>query len=286
MPDDRIVGYYDHCEADYRLFWDLNHSHAMHAGFWDETTRTLRQALKRENEVLAELAGIKEGEHVLDAGCGVGGSSIFLAKTCRCHVLGITLSAKQVHTATRNAIQEGVQENAVFQLRDYTSTGLPSHSYDVVWAIESICHAKEKRLFIKEAMRLLKPGGRLILADGFAAENQGNPDDRLRMKIWLEGWGVESLDQAATFKSGLEEEGFVNIQFHDITKHVIPSSQRLYWLSWPAIPLSKAGEWLGLRHPSQTANLLSAKCQYLTLKKGLWVYGIFYASAPEKNYTG
>ena len=280
MRDKQIVDYYDTCESDYRLFWDLNHSHAMHAGYWDEKTRTLRQALRRENEVLAELAGIKEGEHVLDAGCGVGGSSIFLGKTFGCNVVGITLSAKQVQTATQKAIQAGVQDKVKFHEKDYTCTGLPSHTFDVVWAIESVCHAKEKRSFIKEAMRLLKPGGRLILADGFASKIQGSAADQNKMRCWLEGWGVESLDQADKFQSDLMGEGFADIQFIDITKHVIPSSQRLYRVSWPAIPLSKIGEWVGIRHPAQTANLLSARCQYLTLKKGLWVYGIFHAVKP------
>lgn len=279
MSDKHIIHYYENCEADYRFFWDLDHSHAMHAGYWDEHTRTLRQALKRENEILADLARIKEGEHVLDAGCGVGGSSIFLAKTYRCHVLGITISEKQVQTATKKAAQEGVEERASFQVRDYTCTGLPSQSFDVVWAIESVCHAHDKSLFIREAKRLLKPGGRLILADGFAGQRHGSEKDKNKMRRWLQGWGVQSLDQVEQFHHSLKEEGFGDIQFLDITKHVIPSSQRLFWVSWPAIPLSKVGEWLCLRHPSQTANLMSARVQYQTLKKGLWTYGIFSAVA-------
>lgn len=280
MRDEAIIQYYDTCETDYRLFWDLDRSHAMHAGYWDQTTRTLRDALRRENEILAELARIKKSDYVLDAGCGVGGSAIFLAKTYGCRVLGITLSERQVQTATQKAVQEGIQEKASFQAADYTCTGLPSHSFDVVWAIESVCHAKQKSSFIQEARRVLKPGGRLILADGFARKRNCSGAECHRMKTWLAGWGVETLDTAATFQSNLIEEGFENVQFLDVTQHVIPSSKMLYWLSWPAIPLSKMGEWFGFRQTSQTANLMSARCQYLTLKKGLWIYGIFSATAP------
>lgn len=277
MRDKQIVDYYDTCESDYRLFWDLNHSRAMHAGYWDHQTRTLRQALKRQNEILAELVGVQKGERILDAGCGVGGSSIFLAKTYGCNVLGITLSAKQVETATKNAIQENVQENAAFKVLDYASTGLDSNSFDVVWAIESVCHAKDKSLFIKEAARLLKPGGRLIVADGFLKQSKHALADNSKMDCWLKGWGVQSLETAGNFEYFLRAEKFEGIRFQDITSHVAPSSRLLYWVSLPAIPLSKMGEWLGLRHPSQTANLFSARCQYQTLKKGLWQYGIFYA---------
>ncbi len=277
MEKEQIVHYYETCESDYRLFWDLKHSLAMHAGYWDEHTHSLRDALRRENEILAEIAGIKKGEYVLDAGCGVGGSAIFLAKTLECHVVGITLSAKQVSTAAQNAAQAGVQERTTFYAMDFTHTEFSSGTFDVVWGLESICHTGDKKLFIKEAARLLKPDGRLIVADGFAQQIVYSKKDQHKMGYWLKGWGVEQLESAEVFAACLKNEGFEDIHFRDITVHVIPSSRRLYGISWFAIPLSKIGEWLSLRSPSQTANLYSARYQYQTMKKGLWHYGIFYA---------
>ena len=277
MYSDQIVHYYETCEEDYRLFWDLAHSHAMHAGYWDETTKTLREALQRENEILAERAQIKSSDHVLDAGCGIGGSSLYLAQNYHCQVTGITLSQKQVETAQKLAQQKGLENQVHFEVMDYTHTTFPDHSFDVVWGVESICHTLNKRLFIKEAFRLLKPKGRLIVADGFAKQAVYSAKDQVKMDAWLQGWGVSTLAQASYFERDLQEEGFTPIHFEDITTHVIPSSRRLYWISWPAWPLSKIGEWLNWRQPSQTANIYGARCQYLTLKKGLWQYGIFYA---------
>ncbi len=281
MQKEQIIDYYDTCESDYRLLWDLDHSHAMHAGYWDDQTKSLRDALKRENEILAERAKIKNGDCILDAGCGVGGSSIFLAQAYDCQVVGITLSEKQVQTATQKAIQAGVQDKTTFKVMDYTCTDFPSHTFDVVWGIESICHANNKQLFIKEAARLLKPEGRLIVADAFVKEQAKSSHDQTQMKCWLNGWGVQALDSAETFAASLKKEGFEDIDFSDITANVLPSSRRLYWYSLPAIPLSKVGEWIGWRQPSQTANLYSARCQYQTLKKGLWQYGIFYAKKKK-----
>lgn len=283
MQKEQIIEYYDTCESDYRWLWDLDHSHAMHAGYWDSKTRSLREALRRENEILADMAEIKSGERVLDAGCGVGGSAIFLAQTCNCQAIGITLSAKQARTAAQKAAQAGVQDKAIFKVMDFTCTDFPSQSFDVVWGIESVCHANDKRLFIKEAWRLLKPGGRLIVADGFAKQQPSNLQDQFRMECWLKGWGVQTLDQAGTFETSLKNEGFENVQFSDITAHVMPSSRRLYWYSLPAVLLSKLGEWLGWRLPTQTANLYSARCQYQTLKKDLWQYGIFYAKKGKSE---
>ncbi|WP_068467662.1 SAM-dependent methyltransferase [Candidatus Protochlamydia phocaeensis] len=280
MKKEQIVHYYDTCEADYRLLWDLDYSHAMHAGYWDEKTKNLRQALRRENEILAQRASIKKTDRVLDAGCGVGGSAIFLAQTYGCDVVGITLSEKQVLSARRNAEKAKVKPLPTFAVMDYTRTTFPNESFDVVWAIESVCHVEDKALFIREAFRLLKKGGRLILADGFAAQPDYEGADRARMERWLNGWGVKELDMASEFEDKLVEAGFSNIAFRDVTPHVMPSSKRLYIYSWPAIILSKLGELMGKRTVSQTENLYGARCQYQTLKKGLWRYGIFFAVKP------
>jgi cyclopropane fatty-acyl-phospholipid synthase-like methyltransferase len=275
-----IIRYYDSCEGDYRLFWDLDRSCAMHAGYWDETTQTLSEALARENEVLADLVGIRPGERVLDAGCGIGGSSFYLAGQRGCSVVGISLSEKQIATAKRLAAEKAGKIQPEFYVMDFTNTSLEEASFDVVWGLESICHANDKTAFMREARRLLKPGGRLVVADGFSVSDTLLASQKAAMKNWLQGWGVESLATDRQFNRQLLECGFKDIVYHDITQHVMPSSRRLYYLSFPAIALSKCGEWLGLRSKVQTANLWAAYYQYRTLCQNLWRYGIFTATVP------
>lgn len=274
----QIIDYYDACECDYRTFWDLERSMAMHAGFWDHKTSTLAEALARENEMLAEYAQIKPHERVLDAGCGVGGSSIFLAKNIGCEVTGITLSAKQVETAQKFAQKHGVASRAAFEKMDFCNTTFPDASFDVVWGIESICHAEDKVLFVKEAYRLLKKGGRLIMADGFGMKDEYTKVQSQEMRHWLNGWGVEALETQAKFVQHFNHAGFCDVAYRNMTPYVIPSSKRLHRISFPAIAMSKVGEWIGLRTPIQTKNLWAAYYQYITLKKGLWEYGIFQAN--------
>ncbi len=273
----QIVDYYDACNIDYRLIWNLDKSYAMHFGYWDKKVKNFSQSLERENEVLAEMARIKSSDVVLDAGCGVGGSSIFLAKKFGCEVVGITLSRKQADAAAKNAERNGVAGNTEFLVMDFENITLPNEKFDVVWAIESVCHANSKKKFLEGMGRILKPNGRLIVADGFAVKEDYNDSEKNIMQRWLSGWAVNSLETIENFKKFLADAGFQKISFFDISDHVIPSSKRLYKYSFPAMFFGKIAEFFKIRTSVQNGNIVAARYQYKALLKKLWKYGIFYA---------
>src|SRR2546428_4999839 len=116
---------------------------------------------------MAEQANITQIDRILDAGCGIGGSALWLAKYTKAGVVGISISPKQIEKAKILAKQAKVDHLVSFSVIDYLQTGFPEESFDVVWAIESVCHAEKKEEFLKEAHRVLKKGGRIITADGF-----------------------------------------------------------------------------------------------------------------------
>lgn len=277
---DKIIDYYDQCAGHYRFFWDLDRSLAMHAGYWDSSTKTLRDALRRQNEVLAEMAGISSKDRVLDAGCGVGGSSIFLANTFDCKVTGITISPKQAAAARENGQKFCKWSNIPdFLVMDYTKTAFLDGSFDVIWAMESICHAVNKEDFLKEAYRLLRPGGRLILADGFVHQNAANNEKK--MSSWISGFGCPSLAVIDDFITTMDKLEFNKVSKSDITPHVLPSSKRLYYVSFLGIPFTTVLQWIGRGSPTKKANLIAARDQYLTLSRGLWNYYIVMGCKPH-----
>ena len=275
---DEIVDYYDNCEVDYRLLWRLERCLSLHYGYWDETTESVSEALIREIQVLSERAAISPEDQVLDAGCGVGGSSIWLAQEVGCSATGITLSAHQVEECRKNAENRGVVEKTDFKVADFTSTGFDDGSYDVVWAIELVCHAQDKRDFINEAFRVLKPGGRLILADFFAARDDFNAEEETLMNDWLSGWSVKALAYTPDFQKGLEDEGFTNINYQNATENVRPSSKELYEYSLVMKKMSETATFG--RNERQDGNVRAVHCQYPALEQGLWSYGIFLAYKP------
>ncbi len=271
-----IVAYYEQCEIDYRMVWDLGTSLAMHYGHWDEKTRTLRQALRRQNELLAETARLTAADQVLDAGCGVGGSAIFLTDRLGCRVTGVTLSVRQAAAARRNAARRGLGALARFAVMDYSATAFRPATFDVVWALESVCYAADKRAFVREAHRLLRPGGRLVLADGFAARERYTGSERATMAGWLHNWAVRGLDTVERFAGHLDAEGFRTLVVRDVTANVMPSSRRLYLRSL-CLPLGRVAEYLGMRSRIQTGNILGCQHQYAAFRQGLGRYALFLA---------
>src|SRR6187200_2169605 len=99
-----IVEYYAESENAYKDSWDLNNSLAIHYGYWDDKVKSFPQSLLRMNEIMMEAGEIRSTDKVLDAGCGIGGSSIFLAEEIGCSVTGISLSEQQINKAKELAV--------------------------------------------------------------------------------------------------------------------------------------------------------------------------------------
>lgn len=272
-----IVRYYDQCYWDYRTSWCDARTLALHYGCWDETTRSHGEALLNMNRKLADAAAIRPGETVLDAGCGLGGSGLWLAERLGAVVTGITLSAAQAAHAGKNAARRGLKERVSFQVADFCATPFPDASFDVVWAIESVCHAVDKSAFIREAYRLLKPGGRLVCTDGYARKRDFDAAEWRVLRICLDGWEIPNLATADEFGGYLRQAGFDFVTFEDLTPRILPSSRRLHWTARLAMPMQKLMRWLGLRTPAQTGNFLTALNQYYVFRDGLSCYGLFRA---------
>ena len=273
----KIAEYYDVTLPYYKRFWHRDpESNAIHYGFWEKNTRTLKEALLNENRFLMEAVGITEGAKVLDAGCGIGGSAIWLAKNKKVHVVGITLSERQLEKAKKLAMENGVSDKTEFYLNDFVNTGFPEHSFDVVWAEESSCYAENKKVFLQEAYRILRRGGKVIVADGFLYREPQSEQEENLYRDFLDGLVLPNLANIKQFRTDMEAVGFRNIKFWDKTKETEPSSKIMYRRVKLFYPLAKFFNFLHIIPDLLINNSKAGLAQWGLVKSGLGGYGVFY----------
>jgi cyclopropane fatty-acyl-phospholipid synthase-like methyltransferase len=266
-----VERYYDQTEVHYRMFWKLDHSMGLHYGLWDPNTPNLQEAILNTNRWLAQLADIKKEHLILDAGCGIGGSSIFLAQTYNCSVQGITLSRKQVQSARNYAKQKGLDEQVQFDWKDYTQTGYPDQAYDGIWCIESIQTAPLKEAFFKEAHRILKPGAYLLVGDIFKPHSYPI-DEAPHMKQCLNGWAMSDFLDLESFSRMASTHGFKQEKHRNVNREVWPSVWRLYVASMAGFVGTKAYNFFRKASFFSRIHYKTGLSQYKAYRKKQWEY--------------
>lgn len=267
---DAIVRYFDETVPYYRLFWH-GEAGALHFGMRGPDARHHRDELLHANRVLAEAAGIRPGETILDAGCGVGGGAIWLARERGARVVGVTLSPAQAHAGLEAARRAGVSDRVELRVEDYTKTTLPDHSVDVVWAHESACYAADERALLAEAGRVLRPGGRIVVADGFAARRPRAGERWLR-RSFEQGLALPELEPLAAFLAAMRECGFSVARAESRLRDVAPSCRRLFWRCLSTFPLAVLAFCLGRVSRGLLANSLAGICLHPMVALGLVDY--------------
>ncbi len=276
-PARRVVPFYEGTHPGALLPQRGRALPALHFGFWDGETPSHAEAQINTNRVLAARIALRPGERVLDAGCGLGGSAVWFAQQFGAEVVGVNLVASQVYRARQIAYRHGISDRVSFERRDFAHTGLPEESFDVVWALESVCHAPDKRAFLAEARRLLKPGGRLVVADLFRTQRPFPADEEQLLGKWLAGWAVPDLVTPGEVAEAARGVGFTDVTVEDATADVWPSLLRMYRLGLVGYPVASFLKALRLCDDDQLASARSCLEQYHTLRHNLWLYGIFTA---------
>lgn len=171
------------------------------------------------------LDGLPPGTTVLDVGCGIGGSSRILAQDYRFAVTGITISPQQVQRARELTPPE---LDLQFRVDDAMALSFPDASFDVVWSIEAGPHMPDKAVFARELMRVLKPGGVLVVADWNQRDSRQIPLnfwEKPVMQQLLSQWSHPAFSSIEGFSELLEATGFVegSVTTADWTEQTLPS---------------------------------------------------------------
>jgi cyclopropane fatty-acyl-phospholipid synthase-like methyltransferase len=212
----RVVDYYQATTVPSYLVW-AGEALALHLGCGDggggDDRKAHEASLLEMNAQLAAAAHVAPGARVLDAGCGVGGSALWLAQERRATVTGVSLDPRQIDLARRFSADRRVA-GVHFECADFTHTTFGPGSFDVVWNLESLCHVADVRGYVSHARALLSPGGRFVCGDFF--RDRGGPD----CDAMCEGWALPNLGSAQALARALADAGFEDVRLRDLTAQV------------------------------------------------------------------
>lgn len=237
--------YYDVMAHFYQTLW----GDSIHLGFWpdptDETV-SMPQAQQHFTNLMISHMGLQPGQQALDVGCGTGRPAIQLARATNTHVTAISISQSQVETATRYARESGVAPRAQvqgmgagalpsnqpeamdgtptvqFELVDAMAIPYSDGTFDAAWAFESIFHMPSRLQVFREMARVVRPGGRVVVAD-FVTLHPLTPEE---IAIVYPAFAANDLGSLEDYCGDLKQAGLTNVRCRDVTVNTFRPSNR------------------------------------------------------------
>ena len=228
----QVIDYYTAAASDYKS-WSRNYN--MHFGYWRPGINPFnREAMLNElNLQVFKRLGISGTQNfkLVDLGGGTGATArSAVASHSNTAVDVVTIVPRQISIGNELNKVSSNGHNITMHCTDFTDTHLPSGEYDGAIMIESACHAigPTKESLLKEAHRLLKPGGTLVMVDAMLLREL--PKDgfiaRLMAHIyrrWCTSWAVPEMCRVDLVSSSLVKQGFSTPKIEDWSWNVTPS---------------------------------------------------------------
>ena len=269
-----------------RLWGD--HIHLGHYGH-PPRRRDFRQAKHDFVHELVRWSGLDQlptRARVLDVGCGIGGSSRILASEYGFDVLGISISPAQIARA-QSLTPAHLGERCRFTVMDALALDLPDQGFDAVWSVEACPHMADKQRYADELLRVLRPGGRLAVADWNRRDPRAgdlSPLERWVMRQLLDNWAHPEFASIESLQAHLESSihaGGLDVTTGDWSAETLPSwfESIVEGARRPGAMLSLGlrGVGLGLR---EVPTLVLMHWAFAT---GLMRFGVFRGQKPAAS---
>ncbi|CAN5204538.1 hypothetical protein BH09BAC1_BH09BAC1_01890 [soil metagenome] len=223
-----ISEYYEQAGPDYEA-WSGRYN--MHFGYYRAGINPFnREAMLEEmNQQIGKRLQLDKNSpyEIADLGCGLGATARSMAlQFPQSQLYGISICPWQVQQARKLNVAAQLQDRVQMMVGDYTIMPFADGSLDGCYAIESACYApgNDKAPLLQEAARVIKPGGKLVIADGFFKHDR--PQGKLMQRLYRrlsECWVIREFALLPSFKHALVKAGFTNVKVEEIGFRVAPS---------------------------------------------------------------
>lgn len=273
----RLNKYYRKSKIGYSIIlWG-----SKHFGFYSEDKKVSeKEAQILMQDLIGEKLNLSKSMKILDAGCGRGVVSVYLAKKFGCKIEGIDVLPFELKMAKILAKKSNVEDKINYHLMDYSDMKFKNDYFDAIYALETLSHSIDIIKTLKGFFRVLRPGGRIALFEYTMAEDYKFSEYEMDMLNKVTHSSV--MDGLKSFRHDkfskiIREIGFGNISSENISENVMPSLGRLRKIALIPYFFVKLFK-LQRNFPNATA----AVEFYKMGKNGLLRYNIFTANKPNR----
>ena len=200
-------------EKLYDIFLDRDHR-LYSCAYWKNDTKTLEEAQKNKINHIVKKLDIKQGQRVLEVGCGWGGMAFEIAKQKGCEVKGISLSKNQIKYCKDKAKELGLDNQVSFELADYREI---NGEYDRIYSVGMFEHVGKKfyKAFFESMNRLLKDDG-IFLLHTIGVVDKPSPPNKFINKYIFPGGVCPSFSQII---EPIEKTGLIVSDTETLIRH-------------------------------------------------------------------
>ena len=261
-----IKNYYLKNRLSYFLFH--NKQGFMHMGISRSDSYKKEDLLEPLNLINQYIYDIN-AKNVLEIGAGNGANSIYLAKLNK-NVNFLAIDFLKLPLTGINQMRNYKQE-----VGDYHNLSkYKDEDFDLVFAIETLCHSSKKSSVLKEIYKKLKKGGLFIIFDGYYSKSLNNMSDKeaLAASLTEKALAVEKFENIKDFNNQILNSKFSILKKEDLSKLIMPTLRRFEKLALGFYKIRVLAKMIKFIFPEVFRNSIAGLLMPTLIKKNIGCY--------------